>query len=63
MQIRKYKNFSVIQAATLISSEVINNNKSIGWSGSVEELEAVKVMLVKYNIHYIDDISGEWQHR
>ncbi len=57
---RKYADYSVKNATALILTEVVKNNVSGGWGGNQEQLEVIKSELKKYNVEYVDDMSGEW---
>ena len=39
---RKYRDYGVEEAASIIVCECVRSGKSTGWSGSLEELEAVE---------------------
>jgi hypothetical protein len=57
---KKYADYSVKNAVALILTEVVKNKISGGWGGNQEQLDTFKLELKKYNVEYIDDMSGEW---
>lgn len=63
MQTRKYSYYSVKNCSAKIASEVIEYGESKGWGGSIDELDAIKSILNKLNIHYVDDMFGTWAYR
>lgn len=60
MTTRKYREVGVHNAAAEIASEVILRGRSVGWAGSLENLERVGEILRPFNIVYVCDMLGEW---
>lgn len=60
---RKYRDYGVEEAASIIVCECVRSGKSTGWSGSLEELEAVEKTCKDFNVKYVNDFKGEWQLR
>jgi hypothetical protein len=61
---RRYSNDARCDAA-LIAAECITQGKSTGWSGddaTAADLTERERILAPYNVHYVDDMRGEWRH-
>ena len=58
---RKYSNYSIKTCASLIVQDIIDTNKSEGWSGNLDDLEQLKILLEKFNVYYVDDFLGTWE--
>lgn len=59
---RKYNDYITLQsAAAQIAYEVVEQNSSKHWSGSIEDVEQIKVILKPFSIGYVDDFTGEWK--
>ena len=64
MNIRYYNPKAIEEDAGQIAREVITCGKSEGWCGNTEEdLKNVVSILKDFNIHYVDDMRGTWEHR
>ncbi len=59
--LRKYSNYSIKTCASLIIQDIIDNNQSEGWSGNLDDLQALKDVLEKFNVRYTDDFFGRWE--
>ena len=60
---RKYSNYSIKTCASLIVQDIIDTNKSEGWSGNLDDLEQLKILLEKFNVYYVDDFLGIWERK
>lgn len=60
---RKYSNYSIKTCASLIVQDIIDTNKSEGWSGNLDDLEELKTLLEKFNVYYVDDFFGRWERK
>lgn len=58
---RKYRDYGVEEAASIILLECVRSGKSTGWSGTLEELEEIKILCQKFNVKYVNDLLGEWK--
>lgn len=58
---KSYNARSVNQNAAMIAGEILMEGKSKGWTGTVEDKNAIESLLSRMNITYADDTSGTWQ--
>lgn len=63
MAIRRYDNYSIKDAAATIVAECIRDGKSDGWCGNNPEFDAVEKICNQYNVFYVNDYFGRWEHR
>lgn len=63
MKTRKYSHYSIKTCASLIVQDIIHKNKSEGWSGDLNDLEQLKILLEKFNVYYVDDFLGIWEKK
>lgn len=61
MTYRAYNNSPLQNNILEIVNEVVLTKKSVGWHGTLEELEELKTELIKYNIVYTHDMLGQWE--
>ena len=59
MKNRKYR--EVENPEVEILKEVVLHGKSQGWSGSIEERDAVIKKLAEFNVFYVCDFTGTWE--
>lgn len=57
---RRYEDYDADVCAELIVTECVISGSSQGWSGSLEELEAIKEICSDFNVKYVDDFLGKW---
>ena len=58
MMIRYY--YSRPNADSEIAAEVIKDGMSMGWVGELAQAKEIEQTLARYNIGYINDLSGMW---
>lgn len=58
---RLYREYGCVRAAGMIASEVVTESESVGWAGSLEELDEVRGHLAPFGIRYTDDMLGMWE--
>lgn len=57
---RKYKDYTLKMCAAKIMYDIVLHGLSSGWSGDSEIVKELKFLLKNYNVHYVDDLYGEW---
>lgn len=61
--VKRYGSMESKTAAAMIAEETIRNGYSQGWSGDTKDMEVVADLLRPFNICYVDDWNGRWEHR
>lgn len=60
--VRHYENYGVKDAAAKIVAECIQYGKSEGWCGGAM-FDEVQEICNQYNVYYVSDFFGRWEHR
>lgn len=58
---RLYRDYGCVTAAGIIASEVVTVSESVGWAGTLEELDDVRGHLAPFGIQYTNDMLGMWE--
>ena len=61
MDPKRYRDFK--NPSTVIVLDCSREGKSMGWSGSVEEVTDLQKTLAPFNIHYACDFTGTWKFK
>ena len=63
ISIRKYSDYSLKECINIILSEIVDQNKSVGWSGNIDDKNQIAEYLDKFNVHYSCDFTGTWKNK
>ena len=64
MMKRLYEDYGSVEAAAIIVGECVRSGHSAGWAtNDLDLMERIENLCGKFNVSYVNDLSGEWAVR